>query len=415
MDRGATLPSQPTPAREIDRMSYWPVFKASRPAFVLIIALLLGGAVLPANRIIAVGDVHGDLDNLTAMLQRTGIVDGSGAWTGGAGILVQTGDLLDRGPEDKAVLELLMRLQQEAPTAGGRVVTLLGNHEVMNLIGDLRYVNPEVYADFADNRSERRRRRAWKQYQRFVKRQANRYKAPPETVAVSQSEWFQQHPPGYLEHREAFSPKGRYGRWLRRQPVMERIGRVLFVHGGVTEALPDTMEAVNDRVANEIRQLDALRDYLVQKKIVLDFFDWGEMFDWVGRELEYQRAHPPSLLEPDQGYQQHLSLLEGFLASNNWLMNHPLGPLWNRSLAQDPDTPENRERVRTLLGRYEADRVVIGHTPQLDGIRSRFEGQVLIIDTGMLTEYYAGGTPSALELEGDRTRAVYPDREAPLP
>lgn len=100
------------------------------------------------KRTVAIGDLHADLPAALAVLRLAGLVDESGAWSGGDATLVQTGDLTDRGPDSLEVIELMDRLQREAPASGGRVVSLLGNHEVMNLTGDLRYVSPDDVADF---------------------------------------------------------------------------------------------------------------------------------------------------------------------------------------------------------------------------------------------------------------------------
>ena len=92
-------------------------------------------------RIVAMGDVHGRFAELLLVLQAAELVDGERAWSGGKAHLVLCGDLIDRGQQDRAVLDLVRRLQTEAETAGGRVHALLGNHEAMNMIRDLRYVS----------------------------------------------------------------------------------------------------------------------------------------------------------------------------------------------------------------------------------------------------------------------------------
>ena len=113
-------------------------------------ALLLAAA--PANRapedvwtgidrVVAIGDVHGDCDQLVALLRSAGLIDAQEKWCGGKTHLVQTGDLLDRGPDSRRAMDLLMRLEGEAISAGGELHLLIGNHEAMNLYGDLRYVS----------------------------------------------------------------------------------------------------------------------------------------------------------------------------------------------------------------------------------------------------------------------------------
>ena len=85
------------------------------------------------ERIVAVGDVHGDVGALRDVLKLAGLIDAQGHWTGGKAHLVQTGDIPDRGDQTREAYELLMRLEVEARKAGGRVHALLGNHEVMNM------------------------------------------------------------------------------------------------------------------------------------------------------------------------------------------------------------------------------------------------------------------------------------------
>ena len=125
-------------------------------------------STLSADTVCAIGDLHGDLEQAYTALRLAGVVNVQGAWSGGKATLVQTGDLLDRGPNSLGLVELFERLkvdpkadsigalvrhikphcnsqcckQGEASKAGGQVHTLLGNHEAMNLLGDYRYVSP---------------------------------------------------------------------------------------------------------------------------------------------------------------------------------------------------------------------------------------------------------------------------------
>ena len=145
-------------------------------------------AAPPSRRIVAVGDLHGDLEAALAVLQLAGVVDAEGAWSGGDALLVQTGDTTDRGPRSKGVMDLVMRLEAEAPKAGGEVIALRGNHEVMNLVGDWRYVSPEDVDEFG----------------------------------------------GMEPRKAALSPDGVYGAWLASLDYVAVVDRIVFVHGGVT-------------------------------------------------------------------------------------------------------------------------------------------------------------------------------------
>ncbi len=93
-----------------------------------------------ARRIVAIGDLHGDLQAARAALILAGAIDSQDRWIGrGLGVR-QTGDQLDRGEGEIAILELFERLRAEALQAGGAVHVLNGNHELMNAAGDFRYV-----------------------------------------------------------------------------------------------------------------------------------------------------------------------------------------------------------------------------------------------------------------------------------
>jgi hypothetical protein len=106
---------------------------------------------LPApKRIVAIGDLHGDLRATRSALRAAGAIDDRDRWAGGDLVVVQTGDVLDRGDDEHAVLDLIGRLEAEARLAGGALIMLLGNHELMNAAGDFRYVTPAGEHDFDD-------------------------------------------------------------------------------------------------------------------------------------------------------------------------------------------------------------------------------------------------------------------------
>ena len=124
-------------------------------ALTVLAVLTTVSAVAAGERIVAIGDIHGNYDGFVSILQRAGLVDDETRWIGGDTTFVQTGDIFDRGIEVFEVLDLLMRLQKEAEAAGGKVIVLLGNHEGMNLVGFFRDVNPDLYATMVDKKSEK--------------------------------------------------------------------------------------------------------------------------------------------------------------------------------------------------------------------------------------------------------------------
>lgn len=90
-------------------------------------------------RLVAIGDVHGDVAALRATLQLAGAIDAMDRWCGGSLVVVQVGDLTDRGGSELEVFELVAHVQHQAAAAGGAFHVLVGNHEIMNAIGDFRY------------------------------------------------------------------------------------------------------------------------------------------------------------------------------------------------------------------------------------------------------------------------------------
>src|SRR6185295_6539441 len=103
-----------------------------------------------AERVVAIGDVHGDLDVTKKALRLAGAIDDHDAWIGGKLVVVQTGDEIDREDGDRAIVDFVERLKGDAKRAGGELIALLGNHEVMNTELDFRYVTAQGFASFAD-------------------------------------------------------------------------------------------------------------------------------------------------------------------------------------------------------------------------------------------------------------------------
>jgi hypothetical protein len=200
-------------------------------------------------RIVAVGDVHGAYDEFVSVLRQAGVVDARHRWSGGRTHLVQTGDVVDRGADSRKVLDLLMALEKQAARAGGRVHALIGNHEVMNIVGDLRDVSEGEFAAFRSANAEALRDRAYELLAEPARRDDPAYRR----------QWEQTHPLGWVEHRQAFGDKGVYGKWIRGHNVAVRINGILFVHGGISpKALDLTIGQINDRVRRELADLSLL-------------------------------------------------------------------------------------------------------------------------------------------------------------
>ncbi|KAG0243993.1 Metallo-dependent phosphatase-like protein [Mortierella sp. GBAus27b] len=111
-----------------------------------------------SNRIVAVGDLHSDYAQTLAVLRLANIIDKDANWSAGSDTLVQTGDNVDRGAGTIPIYQLLQKLRTQAKAAGGEVINLYGNHEIMNIGGDLRYVTPEEIETFGGSE---KRKQAW--------------------------------------------------------------------------------------------------------------------------------------------------------------------------------------------------------------------------------------------------------------
>jgi Calcineurin-like phosphoesterase len=302
-------------------------------------------------RVVAVGDVHGDYDQLVRVLKGAALLDERLGWAGGRTHLVQTGDRVDRGPDSRKVMDLFMRLEKEAKKAGGMVHPLTGNHEAMNMLGDLRYVSPKEFAAFETPDSMLRREELWKRWRREKARKGGA--AADEDRAAFDKE----HPLGFVEHAQAFSSSGQYGSWIVQQNAVVRIGDTLFLHGGISPKYADfSLRDLNERVRQELREAD-----------------------------------------PDTAL----------------LVRDPEGPLWFRGLAQGDPAPLSAH-LDAVLKKYGCKRMVVGHTPT-EGllVMPRYGGRLVMIDVGLSAVY--GGPPAALLLEEGRAFALHRGRRLPLP
>ena len=356
-----------------------------------------------SSRVVAVGDVHGDLDALVAILQKAGIIDDQRRWSGGTDTLVQTGDILDRGAQDRQVMDLLMELEKQAIKGGGRLIALLGNHEMRNIMGDLRYVAPQVYSSFVDGKSEQRRQKAYEDHVKLLRNRAKALGNPAEILSEFEQQWMEEHPPGFLEYREALKPKGKYGSWLRKRPAIVQIADTLFLHGGVHPSLSSlAVKEINQRIKDEIQTFDIYKQRMVQEKLILSFFALNEIVSSAQAKVERLEAE-------GRKEDQQLTFLKEFLRFGSWLSTHPDGPLWFRGFANWSEE-EGTLQLPQLLKAYKVKRFVVGHTPQLPvRIQMRFQGRVFLIDTGMLSSYYQGGGASALEIKDGKVTAIYLD------
>ncbi len=174
--------------------------------------------------VVASSDFHGQYDVLIELLTNNGVIDEKGHWQFKNGHFVITGDVFDRGDKVTEILWFLYQLEQEAENAGGQLHLLLGNHEVMILNGDLRYLHPKyaVVADLVD-----------------------------------------------VNFEELYAKGTLLGNWLRSKPVLVKINNMLFTHGGFH---PDL--AKEKRSLNEINRV--FKANLVKAELDEQRSGWGK-------------------------------------------------------------------------------------------------------------------------------------------
>jgi hypothetical protein len=171
-------------------------------------------------RVVAMGDFHGDEVAMETALQIAGVIDEDANWIGGETVVIQLGDQLDREDGERIILDTLIRLRKESFEAGGGLYFLLGNHELMNVEEDFRYVSEGGWYAFSD--------------------------IP-----------YDDQDPTLLEYEgiqrgrvSAFRPEGVYALQLAPNNVVMVIGETLFVHGGI---LPEHVEYGLENINMEVR------------------------------------------------------------------------------------------------------------------------------------------------------------------
>ncbi|XP_058075482.1 shewanella-like protein phosphatase 1 [Magnolia sinica] len=324
----------------------------------------------PDRRIIAVGDLHGDLAQARCALEMAGVLssDGQDLWTGKETVLIQLGDILDRGEDEIAILSLLKSLSIQAEANGGAVFQLNGNHETMNVEGDFRYVDlgaleecidfMEYLNEFDDdwekafigwiNVSER-----WKEERR-----------------MSQSHWgpwkLMKRQKGVIARSSLLRPGGLLACELAHHAVVLKVDDWVFCHGGLLpHHVAYGIERMNREVSNWMRGFSensnspeipftATRGY--------DSVVWNRLYSRDTVDMDYRRCQICSILE------------------------------------------ETLEAVG-------AKGMVVGHTPQPEGINCKCNHGIWRIDVGM-SSGVLNSRPEVLEIVDNEVRVIKNKRDA---
>jgi Calcineurin-like phosphoesterase len=246
-------------------------------------------------------DIEGNFTALRKLLQANGVIDENFNWTFNKDHLVLTGDFVDRGTMVMEVLWLIYSLEEKAKAAGGYVHFILGNHEIMNMGGDLRYVQAR-YSEHAA----------------LMKR----------------------------DYRQLFGPDTEMGRWLATKNVVERVGNILFTHGGISSYvnyLQMPLKELNEMTRPHYR--DSAVEYTDPKLEIL-FSDEG--------------------------------------------------PFWYRGYYTG--TPgATKEQIDSTLQFYGVRHIGTGHTIIANNISSHFDGKIFDTDV-----HHADGHSEALLVEGGK-------------
>ncbi len=202
-----------------------------------------------APRVVAFGDVHGDLSAAKAALKLAGAIDDTDHWVGGKLVVVQTGDQLDRGDDEQAILDLFDALALEATQAGGAFHILNGNHELMNVAGDLRYVTPGGLDDFADVKG-----------------------LQLDDPRLSELD------PRVRPRAAAFSPGGLYARKMAHRNTAVIVGKTVFVHGGVEPQYAARLDELNEAARTWLWQSGANLPPAVRDLMAPDGLVWTRRY-----------------------------------------------------------------------------------------------------------------------------------------
>ncbi len=208
------------------------------------------GMYPPVKKLIAIGDLHGDLRATLIALKLAEVIPQTATqnnvndihWSGGDTWVIQLGDQIDRCRPDNweknciedydsvfedegnnmTIIKLLLRLDDEARKVGGRFLGLLGNHEIMNVDKDFRYVSPQEFLEFVPVKD------------RNKKKTDDGY------------------PMGYYHRTKAFERGSNMAKLysIKKKSIMT-VGSFVFVHGGISYDLANkyTIAEINNVVS----------------------------------------------------------------------------------------------------------------------------------------------------------------------
>ncbi|GAB2286076.1 Glycosylated integral ER membrane protein [Dionaea muscipula] len=319
----------------------------------------------PGRRIIAVGDLHGDLSKARSALSLAGVLstDGEDLWTGRETVLIQLGDILDRGEDEIAILSLLRSLDIQARVEGGAVFQVNGNHETMNVDGDFRFVDSGAFDEYAEfmkylDACDYNWEDAFLSW-------INVSSKRKEEMKLSQKYWdpwnLVKRRKGVTARSTLLRPGGPLACELARHPIVLKVDDWVFCHGGL---LPH-------HVAYGIERMNR------------------EVSDWMrGMHENDDRPHIPFIAT--RGYD---SVVWSRLYSRD------------TSYMMDYQIDKIHSILKCTLRKVGAKAMVVGHTPQAAGVNCEYSCSIWRIDVGM-SRGVRNSEPEVLEIKGNIARAI---------
>lgn len=345
------------------------------------------------SKTVILTDVHGDYNSLVNLLRATNIINDQLKWAGSTATLISLGDNLDRGAESRKVIDLFMQLEHEALTTGGEVIVLLGNHEVMNIIADLRYVSDQEFLAFQHEESDNYRKSIYQDYLEYSEQKDS---------DKAQESFSQLYPPGYFGLVEAFSPTGKYGKWLLEKDTVKVFQNRLYLHAGISDELLErglTEQQINAQIRHTVKSYAELYHEFIRIGLFKHYFNKRQRTDvleaLIAGKIKQDRFTKRSVLKKAE---QFIELSQSLLITTQ-------GPVWYRGNIYCHEYMESHT-IEKALNQFKVSQILVGHTPDDSQVaRSRFDGKLILLDTGMLQTYYKGH-PTAAIIEKDQLSLV---------
>lgn len=287
------------------------------------------------DRIIVIGDIHGDWEQTLNSLRVANLIDVNNNWSGGNTVVVQVGDQIDRCRQlpcnrpisddensDIKILKYFTKLHSQALKEGGAIYSIIGNHELMNSTGRMEYVSYKNYMEFESDPEN----------QEFLK------DMPKDKKNMEARKW-------------AFSPGNPLAEFIAcTRKLALIIGDNLFVHAGIVPSIAKKYPNISD--------LNMLLSLYLWKKL-----DNSEKYlDIFGTDI-----------------------MKNNLQSSQRTNFYNNSPLWNRQFGNMKDNTNNCQNLlKPVQDIYKVNHLYVGHTPQMNkGINSMCNGGLWFTDIGV--------------------------------